>query len=138
MVRGTWCYRVESRFLREIPGHLIEYEKGAPPLGAWEKAPSLLGGQRRLRSGADKPKSEARPPAAASRSRYRKAVPPPVAGSSSSAPAPGTRIRHEVFGEGVIVSVSASSIGHKAVIRFFKAGEKKVILEKARLDVLGS
>lgn len=49
---------------------------------------------------------------------------------------PGTRIRHERFGEGEVVSIEGQDENTKARIRFRSVGEKQLLLRFARFTVL--
>lgn len=50
--------------------------------------------------------------------------------------AEGDRVRHASFGCGVVMSIEDSSAGIKAAIRFDNAGEKKLLLKYAKLEIL--
>lgn len=50
--------------------------------------------------------------------------------------AEGDRVRHASFGCGMVVSIEDSSAGIKAAIRFDHAGEKKLLLKYAKLEIL--
>lgn len=49
---------------------------------------------------------------------------------------PGTRIRHERFGEGEVVSIEGQDENTKARIRFRSVGEKQLLLRFARFTVI--
>ncbi len=57
--------------------------------------------------------------------------------TTSSAPGPslqpGCRVRHKVFGDGVILSVSGHGVGRRARVRFDKVGDKTLVLQYAHL-----
>jgi len=110
MVFGEYQHNMPSRFLAEIPLELIE----SPPL---EEA-----------SGAFAPVERQVSP----RRREGKAM-----SRKDAAVLPvGTRVRSAKFGMGVIESVESQGKWHKATVRFTKAGKRKLILEKAHLEVI--
>lgn len=48
----------------------------------------------------------------------------------------GDRVRHKMFGEGVVLNTSKTGYGKQAVVYFERAGEKKLILQHAHLEKL--
>jgi DNA helicase-2/ATP-dependent DNA helicase PcrA len=48
----------------------------------------------------------------------------------------GARVRHPIFGEGIVLESQGSGPGRKLRIRFDRAGVKTVILRFANLDFL--
>lgn len=50
--------------------------------------------------------------------------------------APGTRVLHDRFGVGTVTEVEPASDGGKATIQFDNAGEKKLLLKFAKLQLL--
>ena len=46
------------------------------------------------------------------------------------------RVRHKMFGMGIIESVTPQGHWHKATINFARAGSRKVIIEKAPLEII--
>ncbi len=113
LLNGTWFNNNPSRFLREIPPLLIE-EQGAPHAFAPAGHPSA-------------PFRAARPP--------RTSV-SFVPEGRPGVPAVGTRVRHMEFGAGTIRSVAPQGQWHKMTVQFPIYGEKKLIFEKARLEIL--
>ncbi len=113
-----------SRFLDEIPAHLIEVQA---PLGG-----------RRL--GLVATRSRDLPPRAGTRGRSR----PPAHGDEPYYPVededqtpaavrPGTRVRHPQFGIGTIVEVEPSGDDVKLTVRFASVGQKKLYARYAKL-----
>ncbi len=49
---------------------------------------------------------------------------------------PGTKVAHERFGEGVVVSLESNGGDTKAIVEFKSAGQKTLLLKYARLRVL--
>ena len=123
MVRGMWLDNFPSRFLKVIPAHLIEIARGT--------AASAFG------STLARPHAAARPFAPAQPLWRAPARPPSPVPAPSGLPGVGTRVKHPTFGVGVIRSITSTSIGHKADIYFQHAGDKKVIIEKAGLEIVG-
>jgi DNA helicase-2/ATP-dependent DNA helicase PcrA len=111
MVFGSYRHNLASRFLREIPAGLVEVfdveDKVREPV---QGAP---GGGTRGRG----------------RTRDTKA-------ESVKLPAKGTRVRSAAFGIGVVEKVVPHGGWHKATVRFRNAGTKKLILEKAGLEIM--
>ena len=48
----------------------------------------------------------------------------------------GDRVRHKMFGEGIVRSTSKTGYGKQAVVYFDRVGEKKLILQHAHLEKL--
>ena len=49
---------------------------------------------------------------------------------------PGLRVRHAVFGAGVVLAVTGSGLTQKLKIRFERAGVKTVMVRYANLELL--
>jgi DNA helicase-2/ATP-dependent DNA helicase PcrA len=127
---GATQYNPPSRFLREIPEHLVEAAEGSRevrprpsrgPLG-WRSAP--------------------RDPATIGRNRDE-IVERAMASSTSptvttGAEALGLRIgddvRHSKWGEGVIIDISGQGDKAEATVRFPGQGEKRLLLSWAPLE----
>ncbi len=134
MVNGAWQYGVASRFLREIPAELLEYDGGTQPLltgSSYSRTAYAAGPGASWRG---RPEQERR--AAASRESEVSSATRVDSAAAAGLPGVGAKVRHAVFGVGVVRSVTASSVGHKAVVSFRMAGDKKVILEKAGLEAV--
>ena len=48
----------------------------------------------------------------------------------------GDKVRHERFGSGTVIALEGNIPDHKAIIKFEHAGEKKLLLRFAKLEVL--
>jgi DNA helicase-2/ATP-dependent DNA helicase PcrA len=59
----------------------------------------------------------------------------PLPSPSSTLPA-GARVRHQLFGEGVVLSVSMAGANEKAEIDFGARGVKTLLLKFAKLEIL--
>jgi len=98
-----------SRFLRDIPSHLVELR------GPMQEATSHGAGGR-----------WAQPRMAASRGRPESAA--------SVALVPGDRVRHAKFGEGVVVSSIPSGGDQEVAVAFEGLGVKRLLLSFAPLE----
>ena len=114
LVHGSWRFNLPSRFLKEIPPDLVDM-----------KTPGIVSAPFARLPGAE-------------------AVPPshtPAAGREgepSKLPRVGARVKHKEFGTGVVTEVVPQAQWHKITVRFPYYGEKKLILEKAGLEVISS
>jgi DNA helicase-2/ATP-dependent DNA helicase PcrA len=105
---GDRSYGTPSRFLSEIPEALLE---GSSPGDAAERR------ARRSERVLDYSASQAE-------------------ATDPGEPRRGARVRHPIFGEGVVLEVRGSGPGRKLDIRFDRAGRKTVILRYATLELL--
>ncbi len=117
MVRSAWgtpTAAPASRFLDEIPSALISWRREAPPVsvggvtGSWRSAPAIA-------------RVAARPGARTPGNRDAIQV------------NPGERVRHETFGEGVVVVVDGIGDRTVATVDFGELGEKRLLLRYAPL-----
>ena len=112
---GERSFQSPSRFLNEIPEQLVE----------------VLGGNRgRSRTGR-RSTSSFDPGEGDSSFDYSYSQ---EAGDGEGGVQPGLRVRHPVFGVGVILSVVGSGLGQKLKIRFDRAGVKTVMVRYANLE----
>ena len=155
-VRYRWGKLMDcepSRFLDELDDehldvHLPEVAKnyGVPrelrdAFGDPEQPRTFRGGGAFNRSGsASKP---AGPPPAPIRFRKPENLKPlGQASAASGIPAnelilsPGVRVLHDRFGAGTVTEVESAADGGKATIKFDNAGEKKLLLKFAKLQLL--
>ena len=155
-VRYRWGKLMDcepSRFLDELDDehldvHLPEIAKnyGVPrelrdAFGDPDQPRTFRGGGAFNRSGsASKP---AGPPPAPIRFRKPENLKPlGQASAASGVPAnelilsPGIRVLHERFGAGTVTEVESAADGGKATIKFDNAGEKKLLLKFAKLQLL--
>lgn len=155
-VRYRWGKLMDcepSRFLDELDDehldvHLPEVAKnyGVPrelrdAFGDPEQPRSFRGGGAFHKSGsASKP---AGPPPAPIRFRKSENLKPLGQASAASViPAnelilsPGVRVLHDRFGAGTVTEVESAADGGKATIKFDNAGEKKLLLKFAKLQLL--
>jgi DNA helicase II / ATP-dependent DNA helicase PcrA len=130
MVHGMWRFNVPSRFLRDIPEELLadDWSQSAVP---GPNAAML----RELHARRDA--ATARITASLFDAPRPPAVPQPASAPVTSLPGVGAKVKHEIFGIGVIRAITPSVSGTKATILFQGKVEKKVMLEKAGLQIVG-
>ncbi len=120
---GGTQYNPPSRFLAEIPEHLVEEVKA-----------NKRGSRRRAGSWGDSYGG------AAHRERQVESALRPRAPAPSGADQLGLRIgddvRHKKFGEGVILGIEGSGDKAEAVVHFAGVGEKRLLLTWAPLEKL--
>ena len=112
---------LESRFMKEIPEHLVA-DLGPGPAGVWARF-------RAERERFDGPPSFGR---AGSMTR-RPATPVKSTGAEDLGLAAGDRIVHARWGEGVVVSSNGEGSHAEAVIAFDRHGEKRFLLSATPL-----
>ena len=130
---GQTQYNPPSRFLNEIPQHLLDLKEGEGRAEGGSRSGRYPGAGRGggrvigARSGDD---------AGGSRDWT---APAPVSPARREAPsiAPGDTVLHEKWGEGVVLTVSGSGDGTEATIAFSDVGEKRVLLAYAPLRKAG-
>ncbi|MCH7718400.1 MAG: UvrD-helicase domain-containing protein [Chloroflexi bacterium] len=113
---GASLHNPPSRFLKDLPPHLIASRRPVR-----EKAVALRDGGRRSLAGIHSP--------AASTPDPRPATP------TDAVFAAGDHVRHERFGEGIVVSCVVTSSDQEVTVAFKgKAGVKKLLLSYAPLE----
>ncbi len=118
---GSTDYRPPSRFLDEIPPELVRaHDEGA---GA--------NGRRRRGNGLGAHREAV---VAAAVRRERDAAPTGARGAEQLGLRVGDDVRHDKFGEGVIVDITGSGDKAEARVRFRDAGEKTLLLSWAPLE----
>ena len=105
---GSRTYGARSRFLKEIPGEVLE----------------RVGGRRRAGPRAS------REPGPSLDYSYSQEAPDQAEGV-----APGLRVRHPSFGTGTVIAVSGSGPSQKLRIRFERAGVKTLVVKYANLEL---
>jgi DNA helicase-2/ATP-dependent DNA helicase PcrA len=103
---GSRSYGIPSRFLREIPEEVVE-------------------GGTRGSSGSP----------ASTRSEGDSSLDYSYGQEGGTEVAPGLRVRHPVFGAGVILTVAGEGANQKLKIRFERAGVKTVLVRYANLEL---
>ena len=119
MLFGTTDYRPPSRFLDEIPERLVM------AIGEPEKRGRGLGRHRESVV------------AAALRDQAPPAAPGGARGAEQLGLRVGDDVRHDKFGEGVIVDIDGVGDKAEAVVQFRGVGEKRLLLAWAPLERLG-
>ncbi len=136
---GQTQYNPPSRFLNEIPPHLVQRKEGEG---------RASGGSRRGSAGGRYPGSDrgggrvigGRSGGDTGLDPARDWTPPvPLAQAKRDAPSigPGDTVVHEKWGEGVVLAVSGAGDGTEATIAFGEVGEKRVLLAYAPLRKAG-
>jgi DNA helicase-2/ATP-dependent DNA helicase PcrA len=145
---ATWRNMEPSRFLADLPPELFGLP-GALPRGATPRGPVIrhhpgaLPGDPHIEldgpDGPDEdfaaahgprpqpPRSLTRRPAGEPTVDYSFDQRPAPSGAPSAPFRPGERVLHASLGEGVVVACDAGGRDAKATVRFFEAGEKRVI-----------
>jgi len=131
---GDSAVSMPSRFLRDIPAHLIQDARAAGPASHRRG-----GGSRRRVSQVDEedevdtltPSLRASP-ANARTMRWETPARPPVLAQYRT----GQRVRHPQFGEGIIVESKIASGEEEVLVAFDDVGVKRLMASLARLDVL--
>jgi len=131
MVHGMWRFNVPSRFLRDIPVELLADDWSMQAAVPGPSAAVL----RELHKRRDA--ATARISANLFDAPRSTAAPQPSDAPANNLPGVGARVRHEMFGIGVIKAICPSTSGTKATILFQSGVEKKVVLEKAGLELIG-
>ncbi len=113
---GNTSNNLPSRFMDDIPQELVKKTGGRPEArtSSWASAPPW------------KPISPLGTPVA---------NPPPTALKLELRP--GERVRHEKFGNGIVVSTSPLANDFQVTVAFDAVGVKKLILSYARLEKIG-
>ena len=110
---GEWSYQTPSRFLDEIPSDVVEVMS-----------------ERNTRS-RNSTSSRSRP---GSESSFDYSYSQESAGEGDT-PRPGLRVRHAVFGVGVIAEVLGDGANQKLKIRFDRVGMKTIMVRFAQLEL---
>ena len=133
---GQTQYNPPSRFLNEIPQHLVKQQEGEGRVGGGARRGSGTGGY----PGSGRGGGRVIGGRASDSGPDRDWTPPaPVAPARRDAPAigPGDTVVHDKWGEGVVLAVSGAGDGTEATIAFGDVGEKRVLLAYAPLRKAG-
>jgi DNA helicase-2/ATP-dependent DNA helicase PcrA len=131
---GTRLYNPPSRFLDEIPTELVEEVGGT-------KRGQAGSGWRSRRGEGGSSDTEGRIFGARSRIvesaiRSGAANPPPSTGAETLGLKTGDDVRHDKFGEGVVLELSGAGDKAEALVRFRGVGEKRLLLSWSPLHKL--
>ena len=134
-IAGRYQDQLESPFVAEVPGHLLEVNQ-SPSLFQRSGAPSdrLQGvysffGQEREAARPDGWRTQASPSGRGGRGAA-------MGGDSERGIRRGSRVEHPVLGEGVVLSLEGSGDQAKILVFFDKAGKKKMMAKYANLELL--
>ncbi len=123
---GNMSFNPPSRFLRDIA-----IERLAIPQGA--RLPSFLKSQQRELASVSSPP----PPPPGGGAKPARPLPPPGGGQGVGTAAPfrpGEKVKHAVFGQGVVVSCTGSGDEAQVSVAFPNVGIKKLVAGYARLE----
>ena len=141
MIFGSTQYNPPSRFLDEIPAELVT-DGGQPAPEFLDRRLAILG----ERAGGAVPPSATTPTAGSWGGRQRvvesairagRATPAPTSGAEKLGLKVGDDVRHQKWGEGVILEIEGLGDKTEAVVRFPGTGEKRLLLSWAPLEKLG-
>jgi len=124
---GTSSYNPASRFIAELPEHLIEWRRSA------EDATSWSGGGLPTRLGAAAKQRFTRAAVAADSRIKARAV---RADQEIPHLEPGDRVHHDSFGLGSVVSLEGTDSNQSATIDFGSEGIKRLLLRYAPVEKL--
>ena len=126
-LHGTTQYNPPSRFLDEIPSHLIEDSPAS------RSRASRSGRGRGGDSGGWQSTSWSPPGRERAVERATRPAPPRPTGAHELQFKVGDDVRHNVWGEGVVLLVEGDGDKAEAVVRFSTVGEKRLLLSWAPL-----
>jgi DNA helicase-2/ATP-dependent DNA helicase PcrA len=137
---GGTQYNPPSRFLDEIPTGLVRDVEGHRRASRSGRSYGGGGGWRAERGSGSSPGGDRALRVAAGRDRIveraLEARRPTRSGADGLGLKIGDDVRHNVFGEGVILDMSGSGDKTEALVRFRDAGEKRLLLSWAPLQKL--
>ncbi|TSD68396.1 DNA helicase PcrA [Aeromicrobium piscarium] len=122
-VRSAWgapAYNPPSRFLEEVPDHVMDWRRLGSPATQW--TPSTPSASARRESGSFRSANVA--------ARSKRATRDIVALE------PGDRVTHDTFGLGTVVALDGSGQNSVASVDFGSQGVKRLLLRYAPLDKL--
>jgi DNA helicase-2/ATP-dependent DNA helicase PcrA len=126
MLHGSTQYNPPSRFISEIPDELVTDAEGSRGSTSGRSRASFGwsgSGSERISSGRDRVVEAAlKPP------------PPTQSGADQMGLRTGDDVRHNKWGEGVILMIEGSGDNAEAVVRFPSVGEKRLLLSWAPLE----
>ena len=123
-VRSAWGapqYNPPSRFLSEVPGHLLDWRRTGASLTSWATTSATGTSRAAVSAGSGAFSSSG------ARRQVGKAVP---------SLSPGDRVLHATFGMGSVISTSGSGEDSKADVDFGSSGVKRLALKFAPMDKL--
>jgi DNA helicase-2/ATP-dependent DNA helicase PcrA len=139
---GEVSVAMPSRFLQEIPAHLIDWRQSPGDVNGRGGTQSRALNARRPASGADRwgakplPAGGGLKPKSTAMDRFPGLVTNKVRDNGDLELAPGDRIRHDDFGEGRVDAVTGEGAKRIAHVRFDRAGAKKLLIKVAPIAKL--
>jgi len=132
---ATWRSMEPSRFLADLPPELFGLPAAraiapAPRTPVIRRHPGALPGDPHIELDAEEPLEPRRPPSLARRGGGEPTIDYSFdqRHDGPAAPfSPGERVLHASLGEGIVVACDAGGRDAKATVRFFEAGEKRVV-----------
>ena len=152
-VAGRWQDQLESRFLAEVPDHLVEVEEsserfvderawgvysffGKPEPRAWGSGTRAAGAEPAMAPRAAATGAAAARPAPPATSAGTR--PPAPAASRESGGAAGVRrgmrVRHPTLGQGVVMDVEGEGPTGRITVYFERFGKRKLVAQFAKLE----
>ena len=140
LLYGRTTYNPLSRFVSEIPSHLIDKYEEAPARNPYSQQPVY---KTYYSESQNKAPASARQTTPTGSFGVRKPQPAPTPASAAGAQAgkresfaPGDRVRHMAFGDGEILSVKNMGADVLYEVMFDKVGTKKLMATYAKLRKL--
>lgn len=132
---GTPSYNPASRFLDEIPAHLLDWRRLGSSITSWAASSATRNWQSRQSLGREEFGSGGGSAFGAGNGRMPTL---PAARATKPIPslAPGDRVMHTTFGLGTVVSTSGAGQDAKADVDFGSAGVKRFMLKHAPIEKL--
>ena len=134
-VRVSWGapqYNPASRFLAEIPAHLLDWQRLGATVGAWQSYQTRSGPVSSRRTG---PRPGGFDPDRGISGESRTAFSRPAIATVASVD-PGDKVLHTTFGLGTVVAVSGAGDSAKADVDFGSLGIKRLSLRHAPMEKL--
>lgn len=128
-VRSAWgapSYNPPSRFLDEIPPHLVDWRRLGGAISTWASTSATRAAQTRAATGGWSSRGDS------GGRTFGKAEAPRPAISLAA----GDRVMHGTFGLGTVVATSGSGDSAKADIDFGSAGIKRFLIKRAPMEKL--
>jgi len=146
MLYGSTQYNPPSRFLDEIPEALVQVVEGSRVVGRRRQSASFGGsvfggsGSGSSSSGSGSSSYSSHSPVSSHRDevveRAMRPAPPAPSGADALGLRVGDDVRHNTFGEGVIIDMEGSGDKTQATVHFRDAGQKILLLSWAPLEKL--
>lgn len=126
---GTPSYNAASRFLDEIPPHLVDWRRLGSAISSWASTSATRNWQSRQSVGAEGPSFGSGNGRMPSLPQARASKPVPKLDA-------GDRVLHTTFGMGSVVATSGAGADATADVDFGSAGVKRFLLRHAPMEKL--